>query len=371
MFKLVLLLVALGSATAACSEKSATSCDADAKCTWCKCAALPSQCWTLADAKKLPAGVYVCDKKSDTEDEATASFRSFVKTYKRDYETNSTEFDYRLSVFKQNLALIAERNAEGEAEHGINKFSDVSQEEFRAKYLGYVAPTSSNGVERKLLPTVNASSVDWRGKSPAVLTPVKNQAQCGSCWAFSATEQIETDYAMAGNKIVSLSPQQIVSCDKTDDGCNGGNTETAYDYVKKAGGLEKNTAYPYTSGKGKDGKCKFEESKIAVTIKGFETISKKAADESKMVTQIQKSPVSVCVDANKWQTYTKGIIGKKCGAKLDHCVQAVGLNTDGAKSYWIVRNSWASDWGVEGGYIYVEEGIDACGISKDVTVATI
>ena len=116
-------------------------------------------------------------------------------------------------------------------------------------------------------------------------------------------EQIETDYAMAGNKIVSLSPQQIVSCDKKDLGCNGGNTETAYAYVQKAGGLETEEAYPYSkeTQKGKNGKCTFEKSKVAVGITGFTSISKNAEGESKMVTQIQQSPMSVCVDAQKWQ----------------------------------------------------------------------
>merc|ERR1712137_1277273 len=118
--------------------------------------------------------------------------------------------------------------------------------------------------------------VDWRSASPAVLTPVKDQGQCGSCWAFSATEQIETDVALATGKLLSLSPQQITSCDKTDDGCNGGNTETAYDYVKKAGGIEASSSDPYSSGsRGKTGKCHSEKSEFVATIGGYKTISKK------------------------------------------------------------------------------------------------
>jgi C1A family cysteine protease len=370
MFKIIAFAAIIAVASGACTEKSATACDADSACTWCKCAALPSQCWTLADAKKLPAGVYACDKSTNEEDEATASFRTFLTTYNKEYK-NATEFDYRLSVFKKNLEIVDARNAEGEAEHGITKFSDLTPEEFRSFYLGYVAPSAARvELDLPLGNSSNAASVDWRGKTPAVLTPVKNQAQCGSCWAFSATEQIETDYAMAGNKIISLGVQQIVSCDKTDDGCNGGNTETAYEYVKKAGGLETEANYPYTSGKGKTGRCKDAPAKEVVSIKGYNTVSKTEVSEKKMVTQIANSPISVCVDATKWQTYTKGIIGRTCGKQLDHCVQAVGLNTDGAKPYWIVRNSWASDWG-EQGYIYVEEGINACGIAKDATTVNI
>jgi len=300
-----------------------------------------------------------------------SSFKSFVSTYNKSY-TNAEEFDYRLSVFNQTLHLIEQRNAEGEAEHGINKFADLTQDEFRAMYLGYNPSGRSSDPETlEISPTLNSSSVssvDWRTKG--VLTPVKDQAQCGSCWAFSATEQIETNWKMAGNELVSLSPQQIVSCDKKDDGCNGGNTETAYAYVVKAGGLDTEAAYPYTSGKGKTGKCKVKKAKEVAKIKGFTTVSKSRTGEKKMVTQIQKSPISVCVDAEKWQTYKKGIIGKSCGNQLDHCVQAVGLNTDGGQSYWVVRNSWNTDWGVKG-YIYVKEGINACGIANDATVVKI
>jgi C1A family cysteine protease len=320
------------------------------------------------DSEGLSITMGTC--KSYEEDDATTSFRTFLTTYNKDYK-NATEFDYRLSVFMKNLEIVKARNGEGEAEHGITKFSDLTSEEFRSFYLGYVAPSAARDeLDLPLTNSSNAASVDWRGKSPAVLTPIKNQAQCGSCWAFSATEQIETDFAMAGNKIISLGVQQIVSCDKTDDGCNGGNTETAYEYVQKAGGLETEANYPYTSGKGKTGRCKVEKAMEVVSIKGYNTVSKTEASEMKMVTQIASSPISVCVDATKWQTYKKGIIGRTCGKQLDHCVQAVGLNTDGAKSYWIVRNSWASDWG-EDGYIYVEEGINACGIAKDATTVNI
>jgi len=200
-----------------------------------------------------------------------------------------------------------------------------------------------------------------------VLTPVKDQGQCGSCWAFSATEQIETDVAMATGHLYTLAPQQIVSCDKTDLGCDGGNTETAYAYVAKSG-LEAESSYPYKSGdSGRSGTCKYSSGKTVVSISSYSSVSKTKRSEGKMLTQIQKSPISVCVDATKWQTYSRGVLGKSCGTSLDHCVQAVGYNAD--QGYWVVRNSWNTDWGVKG-YIYVKEGIDACGIAKDATIVT-
>merc|ERR1712066_1007962 len=157
------------------------------------------------------------------------------------------------------------------------------------------------------------------------------------------------------------------SCDKTDLGCNGGNTETAYDYVA-SNGIETESSYPYRSGNsGRTGTCKYSSPKTVVSIKSYSTVSSKKKSEGKMLTQIAKSPISVCVDAEKWQTYSRGVLGKSCGSQLDHCVQAVGYNA--AQNYWIVRNSWNTDWGVDG-YIYVKEGIDACGIAKDATIVT-
>jgi cathepsin F len=305
-----------------------------------------------------------------------AWFEAFKAAFGKSYATVE-EHAYRFSVFRENLAVAAERNADGEARHGVTKFSDLSLEEFRASYLGYkpkastFAPTSA---EELALPSMvtngTVTAIDWRQKSPAVLTPVKDQGQCGSCWAFSATEQIETDAAMNTGKLMSLSPQQITSCDKTDAGCNGGNTETAYAYVKKAGGLEPAADYPYKSGRtGKTGKCEADKAEEAVSITGYKHVSQTKHGEAKMVAQMQKSPISVCVDAEKWQTYTSGILGRSCGKQLDHCVQAVGLGHKMGKSYWIVRNSWNTDWGVDG-YIYVQEGINACGIASDATVTT-
>jgi len=301
-------------------------------------------------------------------------FAEFKAAHFRRY-FSAEEENMRFSVFQSTLALIAERNANGDlGKHFINEFADLSSEEFKARFLGYrpkhnlTAPSSELHIAHAA-----ASSIDWRSHSPAVLTPVKNQGRCGSCWAFSATEQIETDVALATGTLLTLSPQQITSCDKTDGGCNGGNTETAYKYVVSAGGLETESGYPYTSGAaGVTGTCKAASTDTkSATISGFSTVSKSPfrTSEPKMVSQIQSSPISVCVDAETWQTYTSGIVGSSCGKQLDHCVQAVGLNVDGAKPYWIVRNSWGTTWG-NSGYIYVEQGINACGIANDATITT-
>ena len=306
-----------------------------------------------------------------TETEHKAWFEAFKSAHGRQYLSQAEEA-LRYSIFSDNLAAITARNLDGAlGKHMVNKFADLTAEEFKARYLGYKPKRNSTAFESELVQPrmLAATSVDWRSASTPILTPVKDQGQCGSCWAFSATEQIETDVAIATGSLLTLSPQQITSCDTTDLGCNGGNTETAYQYVVSAGGLDTESQYPYTSGRfGISGSCKAKSPKAA-TISGYSAVSSRASSESKMLTQIQTSPMSVCVDAESWQTYTSGIVGASCGTQLDHCVQAVGLNTAGSKPYWIVRNSWASDWG-QGGYIYVQEGINACGIATDATITT-
>merc|ERR1712096_334280 len=120
---------------------------------------------------------------------------------------------------------------------------------------------------------------------------------------------------------------------------------------------------------GVTGVCKAQSSSFATTIAGYSTISSSRAGESSMVTQIPTSPMSVCVDAESWSSYTSGIV-TTCGRQVDHCVQAVGYNSDGSTPYWIVRNSWGTSWG-QSGYIYVEAGDNMCQIASDATIATV
>jgi len=211
---------------------------------------------------------------------------------------------------------------------------------------------------------------DWRTKK--VITPVKDQAQCGSCWAFSVTENIESVWMLAKNitaeNFKPLAPQQIVDCDTSDAGCNGGNPPTAYEYVKSAGGLEGESSYPY---KATDQTCHFDKSKIEVQISGYKYSS---GVEKTMLTEISTwSPLSVCVDAANWQDYSSGVMGEwECCwiCELDHCVQGVGYDVSASAPYWILRNSWGSDWGMNG-YILVDYGHNTCGLTEEATTATV
>lgn len=298
--------------------------------------------------------------------ETMEAFSRFAQTYNKKY--TDAEWSTRMAIFAENLERINEQNKQhiligGDAVFGVTQFSDLTPAEFKAMYLNYIPSNVT-------LPRVNieldgapATVVDWRTKG--AVTEVKDQGQCGSCWAFSATEAIESYSFLSSGKLVALSPQQITSCDKTDGGCNGGNTETAYGYVQKAGGIETSADYPYTSGGGNTGICKFDSSKVAVKINGYKSVAK---GETNLKAALNNGPVSVCLAADAFQSYRSGIL-KSCPGQVDHCVQAVGYDDTNSPPYWIVRNSWATSWG-EQGYIRVESGKDLCKISDDVTYPT-
>lgn len=202
-----------------------------------------------------------------------------------------------------------------------------------------------------------------------MVTPVKDQGQCGSCWDFSATETMESVWAIAGNKLTQLSEQQTLDCDSTDYGCDGGWPYNAYAYIISAGGVETEADYPYEA---VGGTCNFQSNEVAAKFSSWKYVIQDK-DETKMQTYVyENSPVSVCVDAEIWQTYTSGVItqASDCGTSIDHCVQVTGWQQMDGMAVWNVRNSWNTDWGVNG-YIYVQIGSDNCAIAEVVTVPVV
>jgi len=283
------------------------------------------------------------------------------------------EYSQRLSIFRSNINTVIDFNRKvGKAVYGITKFMDLTAEEFSHMYL--MPKESVQHVEQEFvnLPAAQAVPVrfDWNDKG--AVTPVYDQAQCGSCWAFSATEAIESQWFLAGNTLVSLSPQQIVDCDKGrgDLGCNGGDTPTAYEYVIAAGGMDTMKAYPYT---GEDDTCAFKASGIAATIKSWTYITQTKNETEMQAKLLVNGPLSICVDATSWQFYVGGVISDLCGTSLDHCVLITGYDdayvdwVGETVQIWKIRNSWGADWG-ESGYVYVERGYDLCGVADEVTI---
>jgi len=309
-----------------------------------------------------------------SDDQIKTQFADFVHKHNKVYTAD--EFQTRFNNFKASLARLEKSQAMSTtAKFGITKFSDLSEEEFKTTVLmkNIISESSEPVVPVTTLLAPGApATFDWRDKG--AVTPVKDQEQCGSCWAFSASEAIESAWILKGHataSTVNLSPQQIVDCDTIDgvQGCNGGLTESAYEYIIQAGGQEQIANYPYT---GENGQCAFKSQYVDAKISGYTAIPK---DESALSGTLSTTgPLSICLDAAHWQDYESGVLSNfdccpllKC--QMDHCVQLVGYNSTASTPYWIVRNSWNTDWGIEG-YIYLEMGKNTCGLTNDVTWPT-
>jgi C1A family cysteine protease len=250
--------------------------------------------------------------------------------------------------------------------HGITKFADYTHSEFMR--LNNADPSLQSASPKETLTSVplttTATSVDWTGK---YTTPVKDQGYCGSCWAFSAAEQIESDAMRTLGYSTQLSPAQITQCDTRSSGCNGGWTEFAYNYVKGNRGLETAADYPYTSTMyaGTTGRCAADYTKAKIGVTSYTTIK----GETNMANYVLSTgPLSVCLDATQFNSYTGGIM-TRCGTNVNHCVQAVGVNT-GSGGYWKVRNSWGTGWG-ESGFIRLAYGQNTCAITNDPTYVSV
>lgn len=315
-----------------------------------------------------------------SDDDKVALFSEFKSKYGRSYK-DSKEESKRFSYFKKFLKKIDERNAKEEASgstavHAVTIFADLSHDEFKSRYLGYKENKDNKKRNKHYVKSEDIKPVDktsttvMNWASSGYTTAVRDQGYCGSCWAFSAAEQIESDAILAGylDSSTYLSVQQIVSCDTTDLGCDGGDTETAYEYVIDAGGIETEDDYPYSSYYDVTGTCSDDSDDYEIKVKKYYTLS----SEDDMETYVLGSgPLSVCVAADTWASYSSGVI-TTCSTEVDHCVQVVGLNlaseTEGA--YWLVRNSWGTYWG-EKGYIKVRAGEDLCKIANDPTYTSV
>jgi cysteine peptidase B len=304
-------------------------------------------------------------------DENIAKFEQFMSTYGKSYATVE-EQNYRLRVFESNLDLAKQLDeADPYAEYGVTKFMDLTPAEFRQTYLinnftspkirGEKIPVLSHSV-----PTITSAQeifsgipyFDWRDKG--AVTAVYNQGSCGSCWAFSTTEQIESMWAIAGHGLHNLAMQQLVDCDTVSHGCAGGNPPDAFQYVINQGGIDSLQSYPYV---GTDEACHFNPASVAARVKTWGYLSTNDNELAMLQWTGTYGPPSVCVDAQMWQFYTGGVITTGCGTQLDHCVQITGWNIVNNIDTWTVRNSWGTNWG-NAGYVYVAYGGDACGIGQ-------
>ena len=286
-----------------------------------------------------------------------SDFSAFEARYGKNY-INDAERSFRAKVFAYNMDWVNKINAEGHPYTvGATIFADMTNQEFAtSKMCGCMLKPTMTKVS-KYINVRPFEEVDWREKG--AVTPVKDQASCGSCWAFSATGSLEGGNFVANGKLISLSEQQLVDCDPKSNGCGGGLMTNAFEYVMKKG-LCTEEDYPYHA---KDEDCKDDKCTAAIHITGYEEVP--AYDGAALKAAVSKAPVSVAVEADSavFQMYTGGVVDSTaCGTSLNHGVLAVGYTDE----YWIVKNSWGPSWG-DKGYIkiaYKATGAGICGINQ-------
>jgi len=279
------------------------------------------------------------------------------------------EFNFRLSNFASTDAFVKENNSGNETHvAGHNQFSDWSHAEYK-NILGYVRGERDVRNVQIFDESMNAETVNWT--TAGAVTPVKDQGQCGSCWAFSTTGSLEGAHFVASGELLSFSEQQLVDCAYIkygNYGCNGGLQDNAYKYYEAGYKAELESVYPYTSGAGQRGTCSYDESSAtAVTVSSYVDVTPSSPTQMKAALTTQ--PLAVAIEADKYvfQTYKSGVLtSDKCGTTLDHAVLAVGYGSDNGQDYWLVKNSWNTTWGDQG---YIKLGMDSsngtCGVQID------
>lgn len=283
--------------------------------------------------------------------------------YKAEFDkvyTDPEEHADREGRFLAELAKIRQHNAEDHSwKMGINKFSDMTDDEFKMhkglKRDGNYDGASPFDIKTKPVSEL-ATDKDWRDASPSVVTPVKNQGGCGSCWAFSTVETLESAVAINTGKLLELSPQQIVSCAPNPNdcggtgGCEGSVQWLGFNYTE--GGVVLDKDYPY---KAQTGTCNQPTKGLVAGNKGFVRLPQN--NYSALMNAVSTvGPIAISVDAS-WRNYDSGVYTGSCGTTIDHAVVLVGYGVDAGKEYYLVRNSWGATWG-DKGYIKIQRHDD-------------
>jgi len=289
-------------------------------------------------------------------------FEDYVAEYQKSY--NAQEYAKRKTNFELRLKSILKHNADPTKtwKRGINQFSDWTDREFKSlrgykKELTHAKlprPFTPSKIDIALLP----DHVDWREKG--VVTAVKDQGECGSCWSFGTAETLESFWALKTGQLMVLSEQQILDCTPNPNhcggtgGCQGGTAELAFQQIMNLGGLSTEWKYPYVSWYGSDFTCKLNTTSIAPFAKVSNYVTLPTNQYAPVMEAVAtKGPIVISVEASHWSDYETGVFDgcNQTNPDIDHAVQLVGYGTDPQfGDYWLVRNSWQTTWG-ENGYI--------------------
>lgn len=281
------------------------------------------------------------------------TFENYYIQYNKSY--NLTEYTFHEKIYNNTIKMMKELQQYNiYARFSINKFTDNLQ---------FNCLTDYNNISKTFIKSNNCiyKKKDWR-KLNAV-TPVKNQGSCGSCWSFSTVGNIETQYYLANNILVSLSAQELVSCDNMSNGCDGGSVIHAYEWLmsNRNGYIETNVDYPYISEDGNNYTCIINNTKTNIQICNYQIIDSNETDMEKYV--YEYGPISVYIDSSSWQSYEQGILTNCTSVQLNHAAVIIGFDNTNNPPYWIIKNSWGTDWG-ENGYIRIEKGTNQCLITS-------
>jgi cathepsin H len=297
--------------------------------------------------------------------EATA--RQIYREFRSPHHAPS---ELRFKIFADNLKEIRNHNmGKFSWQQGINDFADMTFEEFQERIL--MAPqecsaTNAFQVKEELKRAAIPDNYEWNNYG--VVTPVKNQGSCGSCWTFSTVGTMESHWNILGKgKNLTFSEQQLVDCagDYENYGCNGGLPSHAFEYIRHAGGLESDVTYPYTA---KDGQCVFRKN-IAVAYVRHGSFNITQGDEEELAERLYNAgPIAVSFQViNGFSRYVSGVYkADNCGTTtqdVNHAVLLTGYGIDNDMKFWNIKNSWGANWGNKG-YFKIQRGSNMCAIAQ-------